>query len=72
MLLIEIESSGVTSNERSCIGVSSFPDSPHALSVLQATESWAGPGNEASIEVCELFLASFLDPTHISVDFGHV
>ena len=45
---------------------------PTRFSVLQATESWAGPGNEASIEVCELFLASFLDPTHISVDFGHV
>ena len=35
-----------------CINLASFPGSPRArtcFSVLQATESWAGPGNEASI-----------------------
>ena len=33
----------------SSIMLASFPGSPRALSVLQATESWAGPGNKASI-----------------------
>ena len=45
---------------------------PTRYSVLQAMESWVGSGNEASIGVCELFLASFPDPTHISVDFSHM
>ena len=30
-------------------GLASFPGSPRArFSVLEATESWAGPGNEAT------------------------
>ena len=39
--------------------LASFPGSPHTriknrnrFSVLQATESWAGPGNEAIYKLC--------------------
>ena len=28
--------------------IASFPGSPRARSVLEATESWAGPGNKAT------------------------
>ena len=34
-------------SNRAMAKVASFPSSP-CFSVLQATESWAGPGNEAS------------------------
>ena len=29
--------------------IASFPGSPHVRTKLQATESWAGPGNEANM-----------------------